>query len=156
MRNYRILLQITTVVYGSLVYLVNHDINVINMENGRSEIHDENMRAIILERELPSRQQAIQGENERRNRTYVAFAIARKLYRCVECADDIPIGSEHVITSTTVKIDGYDHHHVHNRCYRENILPTLGELAIIKSSEVNATKNNRRASRARTRNHQRN
>lgn len=106
------------------------------------EKYSENFRRIIQDG-LPSRRLAVTGLREavmdglgETERIYALRGIARKRYGCLVCSDLLNIGSEHVILRTPEDERGYNHHHVHNHCFRDTVLPLIGGLAVIKASRL--------------------
>lgn len=95
--------------------------------------------------DLPNRREALRGKDDQYQTVFLAHAIAKKLYRCLCCRGDIPIGSEHVIMSRVQMSYKYTHHHLDFTCTHDIIIPSLTELETAKPQEATATSMNVRA-----------
>jgi hypothetical protein len=68
--------------------------------------------------ELPTRRSSLTGTDLDGNKLTLAFAIARKLYRCPGCRESVNVGAEHVVVARKdVTGEGY-HQHWHRDCAR--------------------------------------
>lgn len=126
-------------------------LNAIGDENIVNEEVTEPLESVNLDRfaELPSRRESLKGVDKNGVVMYLSFGIAKKLYRCLCCAGNIHIGSEHAILSHAEKLGGYNHHHVDFECVQSELLPKLSDIKIIKPKEATPTAMNKRARRAR-------
>jgi hypothetical protein len=89
---------------------------------------------------LPSIRWSLTGLNEEGDETWLIRGIARKLYRCPGCYDDIPVGEEHTVVQFVRRLGGTDHHHWHRRCAEELLVPELGNLKRVPASESSQSK----------------
>jgi RimJ/RimL family protein N-acetyltransferase len=94
--------------------------------------------------ELPNRKDALRAKDKDNLTVFLAFGLAKKLYRCPCCNGGIEIGSSHVIMSRVQMSKRYTHHHIDFDCAKEKILPTLRDIQTIKSADASATAVNAR------------
>jgi len=76
-------------------------------------------------------------------------SIAKKLYRCKECREDIPIGSEHVVMGIVQASKKYDHHHLHSACIQDRLLPAMKHVEIIHPKNATASARNKKSRKMR-------
>ena len=109
------------------------------------------VNSLGLERfaDLPNRREALCGKNKDNITVYLSFAIAKKLYRCLCCSGDIPIGSEHVILSQVQLSKQYTHHHLDFICTQKQIIPSLSRLVSVKPEVASEPSVNAKARRYR-------
>lgn len=103
-------------------------------------------RQLVIDGQLPSRQQSVSGLMEKYGGVYARLSIAQKLYRCSVCTELIDIGSDNVLFMTLRK-KTWNHHHQHRECFYERTLPEIGNLAIISSTQTTRSKMTRRRHR---------
>lgn len=96
-----------------------------------------------------NRRQALRAKDANQLTVFLKHSIAKKLYRCPCCQNDIAIGSEHVVMSRVQMAKTYTHHHVDFSCIKETILPNLSSIEVISPEQASATAVNKRARRYR-------
>ncbi len=106
---------------------------------------------IPTEYQLPSRQFSLCGRFKDGDWAYLSHGIARKLYSCFCCRENISIGSEHIILSLVKPKNKYDHHHLHSKCVEKEVLPSLHGIQQISTKQTtpeSMAKRRRRVKRA--------
>ena len=102
--------------------------------------------------DMPNRRQSLRATDSDNLTVFISHAIARKLYRCPCCREDIPIGREHAVVSRIQLSKAYSHHHVDTNCVQGLILPRLTQIEVVDPGKASASEVNRRARRYRHRN----
>lgn len=103
---------------------------------------------------LPSKRWSLRGLTEEGDEVWLIRGIARKLYRCPGCYGDIPIGTEHTVVQYVFRLGGTEHHHWHQRCAEELLIPDLRDLKrmpVAESSQSRLEQRGRRPSGRRPR-----
>lgn len=107
----------------------------------------------VLERfaGMPNRKQALRAKDAEDLTIFLSHVIARKLYTCPCCHEDIQIGSDHVVVDRIQATKAHSRHHVDANCVQNFLLPRLTALQIISPQEASLNEVNRRARRYRHR-----
>lgn len=84
---------------------------------------------------LPSKRWSLRGITEEGDEAWVIRGISRKLYRCPACHGEIEIGSEHAIVQYVFRLGGSEHHHWHQRCAEELLIPGLRQVRRVPVAE---------------------
>jgi hypothetical protein len=84
---------------------------------------------------LPSMRWSLRGLNEEGDEAWLIRGIARKLYRCPGCHDEIQVGDEHTVVQFVRRLGGTDHHHWHRQCAEELLVPELTHVKRVPASE---------------------
>lgn len=84
---------------------------------------------------LPDARTSLRGLTEEGDEAWLIRGIAGKLYRCPGCHGDIEIGARHVVVQFVRRIGGTDHHHWHERCAVELLIPDLRNLRRVSATE---------------------
>ena len=95
--------------------------------------------------ELPSRREALRAKDKDNLTVFLSFGVAKKLYRCLCCRDNINIGDSHAILSRVQMSKRYTHHHIDFTCVQDKVLPTLTDIKVIDPQEASATAVNARS-----------
>jgi hypothetical protein len=104
---------------------------------------------------LPSKRWSLRGNTDEGDEAWVIRGISRKLYRCPACHGEIEIGSEHAIVQYVFRLGGTEHHHWHQRCAEELLIPDLRDVQRVPASESGQTKLTERGRRPAGRRRQR-
>ena len=99
--------------------------------------------------DYPNRQKSLRGVDANGKSVFAKTAIAKKLYRCACCPNEINIGSEHVFVYTVQPTKHYDHHHIHGQCFGERILNNWSEVKVIETKETEPKRLTQRSRRHR-------
>ncbi len=78
---------------------------------------------------------------------WVIRGISRKLYRCPACHGEIEIGSEHAVVQYVFRLGGSEHHHWHQRCAEELLIPGLRDVRRVPVSESSRSRLEQRGRR---------
>lgn len=89
--------------------------------------------------DLPNRREALRAKDKDNTTIFLSFGIAKKLYHCFCCSNDIAIGSSHAVLGRVQTSKRYTHHHVDFTCVQEKVLPTLSDIQIIKPEAASET-----------------
>lgn len=100
--------------------------NVLNAETPNSERFAD----------YPNRQKSLRAKDTDNKTVFAKTAVAKKLYRCPCCQDDISIGAEHVLTYRVQESKYYDHHHVHGQCFISDVIDNLSDVKVIDSKDT--------------------
>jgi len=84
---------------------------------------------------LPSKRWSLRGLTDEGDEAWVIRGISRKLYRCPACHGEIEIGSEHAVVQYVFRLGGTEHHHWHQRCAEELLIPGLREVRRVPVAE---------------------
>jgi len=84
---------------------------------------------------LPDSRHSLVGITDEGDEAWLIRDIARKLYRCPGCHQDVDIGSDHVVVHYVRRVGGGDHHHWHRRCAEEILVPELRRVRRVSASE---------------------
>lgn len=96
---------------------------------------------------LPSKRWSLRGITEEGDEAWVIRGISRKLYRCPACHGEIPIGSEHAIVQYVFRLGGSEHHHWHQRCAEELLIPGLQQVRRVPVAESSQSRLEQRGRR---------
>ena len=75
--------------------------------------------------ELPDARTSLVGRTAEGDEAWLIRGIAQKLYRCPGCHGEIEIGARHVVVQFVRRVGGTDHHHWHEACAAELLVPEL-------------------------------
>jgi hypothetical protein len=84
---------------------------------------------------LPSKRWSLRGITDEGDEAWVIRGISRKLYRCPACHGEIEIGSEHAVVQYVFRLGGSEHHHWHQRCAEELLIPALHDVRRVPVAE---------------------
>lgn len=99
--------------------------------------------------DLPDRRKSLRAVDSSGLSVFAGHSIAKKLYRCPCCTEDIEIGSEHVIFSRVNSKKSESHHHMDRKCFSSLVLPRLVAITTIPSHETSGSVLNKKMRRIR-------
>lgn len=96
---------------------------------------------------LPSKRWSLRGFTDEGDEAWVIRGISRKLYRCPACHGEIEIGSEHAVVQYVFRLGGTEHHHWHQRCAEELLIPELQQVRRVPVTESSQSRLEKRGRR---------
>jgi cytochrome c1 len=94
--------------------------------------------------DAPSKRWSLRGLTDEGDEAWLIRGVSRKLYHCPGCHGDIEIGSEHTVVQFVGRLGGTEHHHWHQRCAEELLIPELRQVKRVPAKESSQAKLERR------------